>query len=502
MQAETVVIFVPGIEKDAPLQSSETIGGWIAQTLNDASPTNTQPFTLSRIEEVSLTTARADKDGLYPTVKVGHIEKKDSKGKNVPFAEVVKVRYYDELVAPLNTSNPFERGWLTFTQVLSFTWRTFAAFRPQIKATSYTQRIQILLASLMLVAMYIYMFSVVIAAGEQITTWVLGEANSTDTTTSSTITPTPTPTLTPTAAPTATQGSSPNDRAGGTKIFSDIVNMLLNTLRTLNIPRINVQSLAKTIASITVIASAITVLVRPHQDGILRIMLNLGTRCVALVAYLTTGTVRPRLTQHLEDVMKFVAYRETPPKQIYLVGYSFGTIFIFDTLFPAYNSPDPVFLKINKIVTIGSPFDFLRTLYPLYIVPERRKAPSDWQAKWLNIYAEYDLLSSNFRDTPNAQNAEPATAAVAVRDTADSVAIKPDENYTYDKMDGLTWFDKLGLIGLKTHRVYWNLEIKDEKTAWRKVVDFLFANQILGQAPQIVPSPPVSSPPVDMAVGS
>ena len=86
---------------------------------------------------------------------------------------------------------------------------------------------------------------------------------------------------------------------------------------------------------------------------------------LAQVHYIRLGdrqdAVVGRLTRVLEEVAERGGYR-----RIHLLGYSFGSVVAIDALFPPERRPTPRFSRIDTLVTIGCPFDLLRSPWPDY----------------------------------------------------------------------------------------------------------------------------------------
>ncbi|HSR54088.1 MAG TPA: hypothetical protein VLV83_24940 [Acidobacteriota bacterium] len=113
-------------------------------------------------------------------------------------------------------------------------------------------------------------------------------------------------------------------------------------------------------------------------------------------------------------------------------------------------------------MTIGCPFDFIRTYWPDYF--EGRKSLEDTIPKlWVNIYSAADVLSSDFLDQPagtwrrKAADSQPQPTEAGVG-LGDSQIRRPDKNLLYGRPTPLGQYgtlDKLSFVGFRMHKYYW-----------------------------------------------
>lgn len=177
--------------------------------------------------------------------------------------------------------------------------------------------------------------------------------------------------------------------------------------------------------------------------------------------YLSLGSNRRGITGQLVELLEHIVEKQTIKyRRIHILSYSFGTIIALDALFPKNRMPVGRFSKIDTLITIGCPFDLIRTYWSSYF--ENRQALSNIPRRWLNVYSPLDALSSNFR---NDEKLEAAECPIRVQDnslesTGQGTPLKP-ENIPY--LEGGTvgsMLDWLTLIGVRSHSGYW--EGKDE----------------------------------------
>lgn len=168
------------------------------------------------------------------------------------------------------------------------------------------------------------------------------------------------------------------------------------------------------------------------------------------------------LLNHIEEkATEGVEYRRT-----HVLSYSFGTIVALDALFPQQSSPSARFDRIDALVTIGCPFDFIRTYWPQYF--QNRKARDQVPRTWINVFARPDVLASDFRDeAPQPmlgflgrrnrpkEESEPRRQGIHV---PQGEAL-PHENLLCGRdksLDDYSWPERMFLVGFRMHSSYWD----------------------------------------------
>lgn len=126
---------------------------------------------------------------------------------------------------------------------------------------------------------------------------------------------------------------------------------------------------------------------------------------------------------------------------VHLVGYSFGSLVLFETMFPrttalrGYAPP----AKIASLVTIGCPLDVVRLFRPRYVANREAR---DQALGWANVFNEADIFASNLTDSDD-QSQGIGTVTVG--------AVQPESvRYTDQKISFLQI-----LSSGKTHSGYW-----------------------------------------------
>lgn len=159
---------------------------------------------------------------------------------------------------------------------------------------------------------------------------------------------------------------------------------------------------------------------------------------MGLVAMLTWALVksRPRLEAATETIRQFLDYAHDAnlvkgatnalrsaldplvhangPRNVHVVGYSFGSLVALDLLFPktaTRPTPDPRYeASIASLITIGCPVDFMRLYFPDY--PGSRTARMDG-LRWVNIFNPADVFGSNFLEDDDFSGTDESDATPA-----------------------------------------------------------------------------------------
>src|SRR3954471_612384 len=175
--------------------------------------------------------------------------------------------------------------------------------------------------------------------------------------------------------------------------------------------------------------------------------------------YLAKGEIRSDLTDQVYSLFKHVCGKEDVRYQrVHILAYSFGSIITIDAVFPNHE-PAHWARNIDTLVTIGCPFDFIRTFWGEYF--EHRTAPDGVPRKWLNVYVTADVWATDFdpQDRKRFRLTKRAGSKPEKRGISLNAGLKksPDENIRLGE-DGrlrdyvLGWFT---LIGIRLHYSYW-----------------------------------------------
>jgi len=188
------------------------------------------------------------------------------------------------------------------------------------------------------------------------------------------------------------------------------------------------------------------------------------------IYYLNLGERRNVILGQLTALLEHIGEKsDTPYRNIHIFSFSFGTIVALDALFPPGRESERRFSSIETLVTIGCPFDMVRTFWPAYF--EERYALSGTPRTWINVFSPVDVLSSNFRD-------DDAIADAMRTIEAKSSAQPPlPVNIAYTEAanpKNLSFFDWITLIGLRAHAMYWGREYEAESNCFNQVIAKLY----------------------------
>lgn len=190
---------------------------------------------------------------------------------------------------------------------------------------------------------------------------------------------------------------------------------------------------------------------------------------ISLINYLSFGDRREVISGRLADLLEYVAEKDNPLySRIIFLAYSFGTIVALDTLFPQEEEPSDRYRLIETLVTIGTPYDAIRSWWKSYFT--ERHGFSGYPENWLNVYAPADVLGSNFRmDGVQGE----ATDSIELLDG--SKARLPN-NLLYSagpRLDEVGRLETITLIGLRVHAMYWQKELEAE-SAYGLILERLY----------------------------
>ena len=166
-----------------------------------------------------------------------------------------------------------------------------------------------------------------------------------------------------------------------------------------------------------------------------------------MIRYLWLSGPRDTLRGELLTLLERISERREVGA-IHLVGFSFGSLVAIDTVFPQSKPPTPRIDRVATLVTLGCPFDLVRTLQPRYF--EQRFGPGDATPRWLNIYDPIDLLGSNFRDDHRKTPVRRGVGIVGALQPS-----RPDLNLRWNRNQRLGAVTGLMLVSLRVHAQYW-----------------------------------------------
>ncbi len=172
---------------------------------------------------------------------------------------------------------------------------------------------------------------------------------------------------------------------------------------------------------------------------------------VSLIYYVMLGEQSQVIAGRFSSLVEYIAEKKDPiHPRIHVVAYSVGSLVALDSVFPRGREPDARLKLLHTLVTIGTPFDAIRSWWPNYFT--NRHALHSHPGRWINIYAPADVLGSNFR---NDINHDRATESVMLSDGTKGPL---PENIVYSvgpTLDEVSFFGLITLMGIRAHAQYW-----------------------------------------------
>jgi pimeloyl-ACP methyl ester carboxylesterase len=228
----------------------------------------------------------------------------------------------------------------------------------------------------------------------------------------------------------------------------------------------------------------LTVGIVSMREKVLQFIVSAATDYVCLLNYMDFGERQNVITGQLETFLdKLAEQADAPYRKYHIFAYSFGSIVALDTLFTLGVEIGEQTRHIDTLVTIGSPFDLIRTYWPDYFCD--RIAVPGVPRRWINLYSPQDLLGSNFRNDPKHEEAEPHIYCPNAQPTqADGLGgprIEPKpsahDNIPYEEvMQAKRWslFGLLTLQGLKAHSLYWEPDRAEERNCFSYILPRMY----------------------------
>jgi hypothetical protein len=218
--------------------------------------------------------------------------------------------------------------------------------------------------------------------------------------------------------------------------------------------------------SLVVIITFFALLITP---GTKDVMLGMMAEYYCLYQYLNYGDQRLLVGLLHEKLGELdgEGYR-----RIHVFSYSFASVVAINALFPRGQPPYERFKEVDTLVTVGCPFDMIRTFWSRYFL--EREAKPNVPKKWLNVYSMSDILSSNFRDDRDHDQQPKSEVVKAIFSPAthpesageDVCGSAPGHDamptpinlpmYSETDFRDFSFIETITLFGLKSHSSYWN----------------------------------------------
>ena len=214
---------------------------------------------------------------------------------------------------------------------------------------------------------------------------------------------------------------------------------------------------------------------------------RLGVILVAASEYLSYGSRRDLAVGQLAHLLDFVesgGKEKKPYRRVHVLAYSFGSLVVMDSLFHNAQAAER-FRAVHTLVTVGNPFDFVRTFWPNYFkarvavpaVADGKSVP----ARWLNVYSEADLLGSDFDSGPESEAADASATPIpqGIR-LQDGGVRRPDESIAFGpRPQDFGIVARLSFGYFRVHDAYWDADSAADLSALDPVLKKLYGNEAM-----------------------
>jgi hypothetical protein len=176
------------------------------------------------------------------------------------------------------------------------------------------------------------------------------------------------------------------------------------------------------------------------------ILTKIAAEFITLEKYTHNKEQRETIKNNLNGLITYLV-KEEPNKKIHFHTYSFGSVIALDTLFPINTNPSTtVQNKINLLVTIGAPYEFINNYYPNFY--KERNDTMTKKIQWINVYSLVDAYASNFRYDNKVGEANFGIL--------NKQEIPININFEICKKRNENGFTFLGLKQIFMHKSYWD----------------------------------------------
>jgi hypothetical protein len=224
-----------------------------------------------------------------------------------------------------------------------------------------------------------------------------------------------------------------------------------------------------------------------------------GPAVSTATSYLAAGQRRGDIVGGLGEMLEYLEEEGASGVdygKVHVVAYSFGSLVAIDALFQRETEVSRRFRRIGTLITIGCPYDFVRTYWPRYF-QDRYAAGAGERPRWLNVYSPLDVMGSNFIDEPTRQERKAYRAATAEQREAmrkdwdtrygrgveliGGGMIRPafEDNVPFGDGQGgsASFWDWFQFVGFRAHGVYWSRESKVALNCFGPVLTRMYATE-------------------------
>lgn len=205
------------------------------------------------------------------------------------------------------------------------------------------------------------------------------------------------------------------------------------------------EKLSLTIVPLT----ALLLLIVPNANNLLS---NLATEFVCANDYMQRGSQKTVILGNLELLVDYISEHEKNCR-IHLHAYSFGSILALDYVYPFGNNPSKNAERFcEAIITIGTPFEFVKSYYPKFY--KNRRLELGDKLHWLNVYSIADALGTNFRKDAKIGDSQFGIEAKSHKPV--------NLNYEVAAHNPNSIIDFISLYSIKVHGLYWDPQVEGQ----------------------------------------
>lgn len=481
------IIFIPGLGSAFVNQSIDSVGNRILNALDRNARSGDAKFLLGEGKEEDYAL------GNYKTNR-RTITRRDAFGET-PLVDIYELRYTDTLTRSLSEKSPLAQFLSVSRVLISHGPRVIKSFRRGAKSLSH--QLQMWWVAIMMIMVGIYLLSLLGAVAGNVSQFAEKMTKATSEATISTKTPaadiraagnsadSARNAITPAASADNSEAQAPQSRkmddVTGIQQLKNAGQWCKTKLQqaiqwvAAALPAAG-RNMAQQIQSwiqwcvaqqwFVVLVAAIGLMKKESLGATLS---RAGQELVCASDYIATADRKLAIVGQLSALLEHITEKDIPYRKIHVVSYSFGSLVAIDAIFP-HLPPGKRFEKIDTFVTLGCPFDLVRTYWPDYF--KGRVAADNGPKKWINVYTPADVLGSNFRDD---QNDEESTTGV-VLEKEGSKAITP-ANLRFSRgveLASLSPIDLFFMAGLKVHNSYFGDEEDTSLSCFDILVPHIF----------------------------
>jgi hypothetical protein len=193
-----------------------------------------------------------------------------------------------------------------------------------------------------------------------------------------------------------------------------------------------------------------------------------------LLDYIGEGDSVSEFRGHVADTLEhFAEQSDVVYDRIDLIAYSFGSMVALDALFPRADMPGGGYDQLTTFITIGCPFDLVRTYWPSYYTNRHRR--DGVPARWINFSSPRDVFGSDFKSTKDLP------IGVGLIDSVDQARPEKHQDWIVVAEDAreIRWWQLLRFPGVKAHGHYWETDAPNAESVYSPLVRELYAGHVL-----------------------